>query len=218
MLRGSIRMNPFVRITRNMTIVRNGDELSLIDPVRLNSEGEAQLKALGNVTNIIRLGAFHGIDDPYYVDKFKSRLWAQPGGTSYTEPAIDIELSAATELPFDGATLFEFEGALQPESALLMHAEGGLLLTCDAIQNYGDYSYNNFAAKLLMPRIGFPKTTIVGPIWLKVMTPEGGSLEAQFRKLLELKFDRLFAAHGTLLETGAHGAVERAINKAFAAE
>lgn len=217
MVRGSIKMNPLLRITRNMAIVRSGNELSLIDPVRLNSEGEAQLKALGNVSNIIRLGAFHGVDDRYYADKYKPRLWSQPGGTSYTEPAIDVELSAATELPFNGGRIFEFEGTIQPECALLLQADGGLLLTCDAIQNYGDYSYNNFAAKLLMPLIGFPKTTIVGPIWLKLMTPEGGNLEAQFRRLLELKFDRLLAAHGTLLEGGAHDAVQRAVNKVFAA-
>jgi hypothetical protein len=33
--------------------------------------------------------------------------------------------------------------------------------------------------------------------------------------LLGLKFDRLLAAHGTLLKTGAHAAVERAVDKVF---
>lgn len=216
MLRGSIKMNPVVRITRNMAIIRNGNELSLINPVRVSLEVEAQLHALGKVTNIIRLGAFHGIDDPYYVDKFDARLWSQPGGTTYTKPEIDQELNASTQLPFSNGQIFEFEGVAQPECALLLNRGKGLLLTCDAIQNYGDYSYNNLPAKILMPLIGFPRTTIVGPVWLKVMTPEGGNLENQFRKLLELKFDRLLAAHGTLLEAGAHAGVERAVDKAFA--
>lgn len=216
MLRGSIKMNPVVRITRNMAIIRNGNELSLINPVRVSLEVEAQLHALGKVTNIIRLGAFHGIDDPYYADKFDARLWSQPGGTTYTKPDIDEELNVSTQLPFSNGQIFEFEGVAQPECALLLNKGKGLLLTCDAIQNYGDYSYNNLPAKILMPLIGFPRTTIVGPVWLKVMTPEGGNLENQFRKLLELKFDRLLAAHGTLLEAGAHAGVERAVDKAFA--
>jgi len=215
MVRGSIKMNALVRISRNMAVIRNGSELSLINPIRLSSEGEAQLEALGNITNIIRLGAFHGIDDPYYVDKFSARLWSQPGGTTYTQPAIDVELNLNTELPFEGAELFEFDKVIQPESVLLLNRDNGILLTCDAIQNYGNYSYNNLPAKILLPFIGFPKTTIVGPMWLKFMTPESESLESEFRRLLQFNFDRLLAAHGTLLESGAHAAVERAVNKAF---
>lgn len=216
MLRGSIRMNPLVRITRNMGIVRHGNELSLINPVRVNPKVEAQLLALGDIKHVIRLGCFHGIDDPYYVEKFAAKMWAQPGGTTYTEPKIDSPLGSDAALPFGDAQLFEFEGTNQPESALLIRRGKGVLFTCDAIQNYGDYSYNNLAAKILMPFIGFPKTTIVGPIWLKIQTPEGESLESEFRRLLELEFDCLLSAHGTLLQSGAHAAVERAIDKAFA--
>ena len=91
----------------------------------------------------------------------------------------------------------------------------GVLLTCDAIQNYGDYSFNNWLAKLVMPRMGFSKTTIVGPIWLKLMTPENESLESEFLRLLELQFDKLLSAHGTFLEQGAHSAVQVAVRSAF---
>jgi len=66
-----------------------------------------------------------------------------------------------------------------------------------------------------MPRIGFPKTTIVGPFWLKLMTPEGADLEGDFRRLLELEFDTLLSAHGTLLASAAHAAVAAAVERAF---
>jgi hypothetical protein len=215
MVRGSIRMNPLVRITRNMAIVRQGDELSLINPIRVSREVELQIEALGSIKHLFRLGALHGIDDPYYSEKYSALMWAQPNGTTYTVPEIDNEISAECQLPFINAEIIEFNGSMQPECVLLLKVGKGLLLTCDAIQNYGDYSYNNLPAKLLMPLIGFPRATIIGPIWLKFMTPEKQSLEAEFRKLLNLEFDRLLAAHGTLLETGAHAAVEKAIDKAF---
>ena len=215
MLRGSIKMNPLVRITRNMGIIRNGNELSLINPVRVNAKVEAQIAELGQIKHVIRLGCFHGVDDPYYVEKYGAHMWAQLGGTTYTVPKIDKELDSIAPLPFDNAEIFEFAGTIQPECALLIKRGTGILFTCDAIQNYGDYSYNNIAAKILLPFIGFPRATLVGPIWLKYQTPEGETLEPEFRRLLGLKFDRLLAAHGTLLETGAHGAVERAVDKAF---
>ncbi len=218
MVRGSINMNPIVRITRNMAIVCDGSELTLVNPLRVNEEVESQILGLGNIAHVMRLGAFHGVDDSYYVDKFSAKMWAQIGGTTYTTPAITEALSAACELPFQNAQLIEFNGSVQPECVLLINEGNGLLLTCDAIQNYGDYSYNSFIARLMLPFLGFPKKTIVGPIWLRYMTPEGQSLENEFRALLELPFDSLLSAHGTLLTTGAHCSVKEAINNAFAAK
>ena len=215
MLRGSIKMNPVLRITRNMAIVRNDDELTLINPVRMNESGLAALDRLGVVKNILRLGAFHGIDDPFYMDRYSASFWAQPGGITYTEPAIDKVLETGGELPFPDAKFHAFEHTKEPEGAILIERGKGLLLTTDAIQHYGDYSYNNLPARLLMPFIGFPKTTLVGPIWLKVMTPEGGSLRHAFSGILEWTFDSLLAAHGTFLESGAHGAVSVAVARAF---
>ena len=80
-----------------MVVLRHDGELTLIDPIRLTPEGEAELKALGEVKRILRLGAMHGIDDPWYVDQFGAELWSQPGGTVYTTPAIDVEINATTE-------------------------------------------------------------------------------------------------------------------------
>lgn len=215
MVRGRIKMNPVVSIARNMAIIRSEGELTLIDPIRLNPEGEAQLKALGTPKRVIRLGAFHGVDDTYYTDIFKTEFWCQPGGTTYTEPKIDVALSDAVALPFHDAELFCFAGTVQPESALLIKRGGGILITCDAIQNYGDYSNNSLVAKIMLPFIGFPKTCLIGPLWLKFMTPEGESLKSEFERLLSLDFDRLLSAHGTLLKSGAHAAVEQALKKAF---
>ncbi len=218
MVRGSIGMKPLMRITRNMAIIRSGAELTLVNPIRVNQEVENSILELGNITHIMRLGAFHGVDDCYYVEKFGANMWAQLGGTTYSEPEVTHVLSEGCELPFKNAELIEFDGSIQPESVLLVSEGNGLLLTCDAIQNYGDYSYNSFLAKLMMPFIGFPRKTLVGPIWLKYMTPESKSLEPQFRKLLNLPFDSLLAAHGTLLTSGAHQAVRDAIDRAFLSE
>jgi len=215
MVRGAVRMNPLMRISRNMAIVRHEGELSLVNPIRLDAAGEAQLRALGSVKRLLRLNPLHGLDDRYYVDTFQAELWAQAKSETYPEPKIDHYLTAAEELPFPDAELFCFEGTNMPESALRIRRGGGLLLTCDAIQHYGDYRHNTLLARLAMPFIGFPKTTIVGPIWLKMMTPEGGSLESDFRRLLTLEFDSLLSAHGSLLPGGAHASVAKAVDRAF---
>jgi len=215
MVRGCIKLNALMTITRNMAVVRHGGELTLVDPIRISPAEEKRLEELGTVKRILRLGPFHGVDDPYYAERYGAELWAPGHSESHPEPKPTIVFDAATELPFPDAELFCIQGLKQPEAMLLFRRGKGLLITCDAIQNYGDYRFNNLFARLIMPFIGFPKTTIVGPMWVKMQTPEGGNLASEFRRLLELDFDQLLSAHGSLLETGAHEACERAVDKMF---
>jgi len=215
MVSGSVKLNALLQFSRNMVIVRSNNELTLINPVRLKDSELRKLDELGEVKHLLRLGAFHGMDDPFYMDRYDAAFWCQPGGTTYTQPPIDHELSEGGPLPFNDATLFCFKGTLEPECALLLPQAGNLLLTCDAIQNYGDYRNFNFLAKIISPLVGFPKKTIIGPFWVKLMTPDGQSLKDEFARLLSHPFDRLLAAHGTLLDQGAHQAVEDAFAKMY---
>lgn len=213
-VRGSLSMNPLIRISRNMAVVRDAGELSLINPIRLDEAGIGALQRLGKIRRILTLGALHGIDDAWYREHFGVACWARPGSRKYPPPTDYRLLDEQQPLPFPDAQLFCFHGT-QPESAVLLRRGQGLLLTCDAIQHYGDYHHASPVAKLLLPLLGFPKTTLVGPIWLKAVSPVGGTLRADFERLLELQFDSLFAAHGSFLPEGAHSAVEAAVRKAF---
>lgn len=215
LVRGSVRFNALMRITRNMAILRHADGLTLVNPIRLNEVEEQNLRSLGQVKRIFRLGPFHGLDDAYYVDQFGAELWTPGESKTYPEPKADEILKPGAELPLPDTEVIAFAGARQPEVAVLCHRDGGLLLTCDAIQHYGDYRHNTWLARLIMPFIGFPRTTVVGPIWLKVMTPKGGSLKGAFRSLLQNEFEMLLSAHGSFLGRGAHEAVQRAVDRAF---
>ncbi len=217
MVRGSMRLNALLAGMRNMAIVRHDGELTLVDPIRLSEAEERKLEELGTVKRILRLGPLHGLDDAYYIDRFGAELWAQGPSEAYPEPKPDVQPTPDTTLPFPDAELFCFEGLKKEwESALLIRRGSGLLITCDSIQNYDDYRYASRLARIIFPLLGFPKTTLVGPFWLRYSTPEGGSLEGEFRRLLELEFDQLLSAHGSLLASGAHEAVEAAVDKAFA--
>jgi hypothetical protein len=213
---GSIRMKTVLRISRNMAIVRNGSELTLVNPVRLDEQGLKSLDALGTVKHLLRLGGAHGADDPFYMERYKPTFWAQTGEIGYQKPHIDKPLVDGGELPFVGARLFCFNGSRIQESVVVIERGSGVLLTCDSLQHYGDYSQHNILARLMMPFIGFPRRTVVGLFWLKFATPEGASLQPEFDRLLRFKFDALLAAHGTCLSNGAHASVQRAVDEAFA--
>src|SRR5437879_3694797 len=77
-VRGRFKAGPGVHFDRNMTIVRTGKELVAINSVRLTDDGEAALGKLGKLTHVIRLGALHGMDDAYFVERFGATLWGPP--------------------------------------------------------------------------------------------------------------------------------------------
>src|SRR5262252_7680239 len=68
-----------VRFSRNMTIVREGERLVLVNSVRLDDAGLAALDGLGKVTDVVRLAANHGQDDPFYADRYKAKVWVVKG-------------------------------------------------------------------------------------------------------------------------------------------
>src|SRR3954468_11471301 len=78
-VRSSFRAGAGVTFDRNMTIVRQGGELVVINSARLTEAGEAELGKLGKVTHVVRAAAFHGADDPYFVERFGATLWGAPG-------------------------------------------------------------------------------------------------------------------------------------------
>lgn len=202
LVHGSIRMGPGLWISRNMVILRQGEDLTLINPVRLSAEALNDLDALGKVINVVRLGDFHGLDDQFYIHRYQAKFWCQAGQSSYSEPQADIAINQDTPSPIIGSQFFIFKTALYPEAALFIPAHK-LLITTDAIQYYPDWSYASFITRIAFKLMGFKIGMNIGGPWLKRVTPKKQSMENDFRDLLKLDFDALIAAHGKLITTGA---------------
>ncbi len=215
---GCVQLLPVARITRNMIVVRDQEQLTLINAVRMDEAGLRSLEELGEVSHVLRLGPLHGLDDRFYVDRYKANLWSFEGGTTYTTPAITHPLVDGGTLPFPNAKLFAFGHMTETEGTLLLERSTGVLITCDAIQSYSTpphMPHTAWLTRLLLPFIGFPNETIIGPIWVKKMVKDRDGIKADFERLLSLDFDQLISAHGTFLAKNAHTELERAFKKMF---
>lgn len=184
------------QFSRNMVVVREGDSLTLINTVRLDDAGLAALDALGKVRHVVKLGFFHGIDDAFYVGRYDAKLWALPGMRHESGMLTDQELTPGGELPFSNASFFQFETAEQPEGLLLLHQNGGILISCDSLQNWAvaDHYFDE-ASKERMAQFGFIRPANVGPGWRMFSKPQAGD----FARIKELAFKHLLPAHGTPL-------------------
>lgn len=187
--------------SRNMVVVRRGDALTLVNSVRLDEAGLRSLEALGNVHDIIRLGAFHGRDDPFYRDRYGAKLWALLDATHTDGRAPDCLLQCEKPLPLDDSELFVFTSARFPEAALLLRQHDGVLITCDAIQNWTvvDPYFSvecgaRFLAEGLIRPLNIPST------WRQACAPEA----ADFHRLLQLRFRHLISAHGEPAISDSH--------------
>jgi hypothetical protein len=184
-----------------------GDARQLSAPV---AEGEAELERLGKVKHLVRIGAFHGADDPWFVQRFGATLCAPPGTRHKGAIQTDRELKPG-ESPIEGATVFAFERTRRPEAALLLDREGGILMTCDSYQNWTSFAGCSLLGKVMMRAMGFGPTLIGGP-WVKEMGPD---VRTDFARLVELPFRHLAPAHGTVLRDRARQGLHTAVAHRF---
>ena len=206
---GSVLFKPLVRLVRNMVVLRHEGELTLVNAVRLNADGELALDALGKVAHVMKIGG-HGMDDAYYADRYGAKLWtADPQGGA-------TELAEATELPLPGVKVFRFRDTLSPEAALHVERDGGLLVTCDSVQHWVPHPLMSTGAKIITALMGFRNPAQIGPPWRKIQTPPGGSLREDFDRFASLPFDKLIGGHGGLLEANASRVLDESIKRTFA--
>jgi hypothetical protein len=208
-----------LRFSRNMTVVRRGDRLVLVNSVRLDEAGLAALDKLGTVTDVVRIAGNHGLDDPFYAERYGAKVWVVKGqrytaGFDASSPRTyftpDHEMDASTALPIDGAALFVLDSQ-PPEALLVLPEHGGVLIAGDCLQHWhATDEYFSWLGKLVMKRMGFIKPYNVGPAWLRQCKPS----KDQLRAILALSFANVLPAHGAPVIGGAREHYRPAIERA----
>jgi hypothetical protein len=200
------------KFSRNMTVVRDGDRLIIVNSVRLDEDGLAQLDRLGQVTDVVRLGSLHGRDDPFYVDRYAAEYWAMPGMEHETGLKATRVLTPEAPLPISDASLFTFRTTQIPEGILRLDRAGGILIACDALQNWlTPDEYFSDTSRDLMQQMGFFTPANLGPVWLQRATPDG----EDFARLRELSFKHALCGHGEPLRDTAHEDYSATFNRVF---
>ena len=179
--------------SRNMVIVREKGKLALINSIRLTDSGLTALEKLGPVEKVIRIGAFHGRDDGFYVKKYQANLWTLPRMEDQHNCHVDVELTEQGKQPFENCSLFTFSTAKFPEAIIHINQHGGILISCDSIKNWiaPDQFFNKQTADLYQKQGFFGKATI-SKVWQNSMTVKA----SDFERLKKLSFKHLLSAHG----------------------
>jgi len=191
-------------LSRNMTVVRRGDDLVLVNSVRLDDQGLAELERLGKVTDVIRLAGGHGSDDPFYKQRYDATIWDVAGqryfeGVDFNKGRTyfhsDHALDGEKVPPLPGAQLFRFSTE-PPEGLVLLPHEGGTLLSGDVLHNWASgRGHFNWVGRVGFRVMGFIGPHKVGKGWLDLCKPDSAELQS----LLELPFVNVIPAHGDVV-------------------
>ena len=180
------------------------------------AQRERELERLGKVRHLVKLGHFHGMDDPYYVKKFGPVVWAAKDAMHKPGVITDELLGGGAALPIPRCDLFAFERANKPEACLLLRRDDGILVTCDSIQNWGDFGGCSFAGKLLMRMMGFGGAARIGPGWRRACEPkDADGFRPDFTRLLALPWKHVLPAHGYPLRDSAKEALAERVREAY---
>jgi hypothetical protein len=115
-----------IQTSRNMVIIRKGNELTLVNTVRLNAQELKTLDSLGKVVHIVRIGTFHGRDDAFYCHQYPYAQLLTLEGTTYESGLTSHQdLTPQGEMLFTGCSLFVFDTSTLPEGVLHIDREGG---------------------------------------------------------------------------------------------
>jgi len=187
-------------IGRVMIIIREGEELHIINSVRVKPETEAEIDKLGKVKHVYKIGWNHGMDDPYYVDKYGATFWAMPGmkGRLGVEPTR--ELTEGGELPMKGAKFFAFKACVKElEGAIWFERNGGMVVVCDTLTNYAEpFDGYGSGGKFIIKAIAGTYGSHLAPL-RKSLVKQGGTAKGfgeDIARLCDMKFDVMFCAHG----------------------
>lgn len=197
---------------RNMTIVRENGNLTLINTVRLDDDGLAALDRLGKVVNVVRIGDMHGVDDPFYIDRYNATFWALPDMKVQEGLHIDKELREGGEMPFSDCSLFVFKTTKRPESILRLDREGGIMIACDSLQNWvaADEFFDASTIET-MTNMGFFKPAGFGLAWIH----EGQPQAEDFIRLKEIQFKHALCGHGEPHLNNGHPAYHATMKQMF---
>lgn len=198
--------------SRNMIICRDNDRLSLVNTVRLNDKGLAELDELGEVKNVIRIGAFHGRDDAFYLDRYHAKLWALKEMKHANNRVTDIQLVPNGQMPVPDCSIFIFETSKHPEGILHIAQENGILITCDSIKNWlaPDRFFSTETAKIYEEQ-GFFGAASISNVWRQACSVSA----SDFVRLKTLAFHHLLSAHGEPLLNNANEIVAKTIRREY---
>ena len=173
--------DPAVKADLFSTALATPAGIVLVDPIPLHDSQLHLLSQRGPVAGVVVTNANHHRAAISYADQFSASIFALRASFPDKKPSRFVEIESGTKVNGE-LEVIAIEGAVAGEIALYQPANGGTLITGDALINFEPYGFT------FLPR--------------KYCTNEK-TMRRSLRKLLTYQTERMFFAHGTPILAGA---------------
>ena len=139
-------------------------------------------------------------------------FWAMPGMDIQEGLTVHKPLTAGGEMPFQDCSFFEFKTTKLPEGILRLEREGGIVIACDALQNWvaPDEFFDPQTVET-MQGMGFFTRANLGLAWLHESQPQVDD----FVRLKQVPFRHALCGHGVPLRDTAQQEFQAAFHRFF---
>jgi hypothetical protein len=156
------------------------------------------------------------MDDAKYLARYRPTLWAPPGVELPDGPGERRELGPGGPLPIEGATLVAFERSRTPEAVLLLPRHGGVLFSCDSVQNWETIPGCSLLGRAASRLMGFKGRACLGPGWRKFSEPKDDTgFRPDFERVLALEFRHALGGHGAPIKDTAKDDLRAQVRRAY---
>lgn len=203
---------PPTPLSRRMTVVRLPEGgLAVISAIRMDEPGMAALDAVGPVRFIVVPNGFHGLDAPWYAERYPEAAVLVPAGVVpkvRRRTRVDGTLEDDWGLELDAALApLRLEG-VRTHEWLFLHRASRTLIVTDLVFNLGREA-RGLGALLLRLTGAYGR---FGPtrLFRWALLRDKAALRASLGVLAGWDYDRLVPAHGAIVETGAAARMRKA--------
>ena len=173
--------DPAVKADLFSTALVTPSRTLLVDPIPLHESQLLLLSQHGSIAGIVVTNANHQRAATFFSDQFSAPIFALRASFPDRKPSRFVEIGSGTKI-CDQLEVIAIEGAVAGEIALYQPANGGTLITGDALINFEPYGFT------FLPR--------------KYCANEK-EMRRSLGKLLLYRAERISFAHGTPILAGA---------------
>jgi glyoxylase-like metal-dependent hydrolase (beta-lactamase superfamily II) len=182
--------DPAVKADLFSTALTTPNGTLLVDPIPLHDSQLLLLSQHGSIAGIVVTNANHQRAATFFSDQFSAPIFTQRASFPDRKPSRFVEIRSGTKI-CDELEVIAIEGAVAGEIALYQPANGGTLITGDALINFEPYGFT------FLPR--------------KYCANEK-EMRRSLRNLLLYRGERIFFAHGTPILAGAGARLQRLLD------
>ena len=182
--------DPAVKADLFSTALATPNGSLLVDPIPLHDSQLLLLSQHGSIAGIVVTNANHQRAATFFSDQFSAPIFAQRASFPDRKPSRFVEIGSGTKI-CDELEVIAIEGAVAGEIALYQPANGGTLITGDALINFEPYGFTFLPRKYCANK---------------------KEMRRSLRNLLLHRAERIFFAHGTPILAGAGARLQQLLD------